>query len=148
VFARHWHNLTRDIFIRVLSAKSCWIMQWCQHLEADYGMDPWVWQSLDGPCFRLSSKLCLCNSFHGCFFPILRRGRVSTLWSSLFLSFMCFANCNLYLGYPKFLGYYPLISEYISCEFFCDWVTSLRMIPSRSIHLARNFINSFFLIAE
>jgi hypothetical protein len=23
-------------------------MQWCQRLEADYGMDPWVWQSLDG----------------------------------------------------------------------------------------------------
>jgi hypothetical protein len=32
----------------------------------------------------------------------------------------------LYLGYSKFLGKYPLISEYISCEFFCDWVTSLR----------------------
>jgi hypothetical protein len=24
-------------------------MQWCQHLEADYGMDPCIWQSLDGP---------------------------------------------------------------------------------------------------
>ena len=23
-------------------------MQWCQLLEADYGMDPWIWQSLDG----------------------------------------------------------------------------------------------------
>ena len=22
-------------------------MQWCQRLEADYGMDPQVWQSLD-----------------------------------------------------------------------------------------------------
>jgi hypothetical protein len=38
-------------------------MQWCQRLEADYGMDPRVWQSLDGPSFRLSSKLCLCNFF-------------------------------------------------------------------------------------
>jgi hypothetical protein len=37
-------------------------------------------------------------------FPILRRGKVSTLWSSFFLSFMCFANCILYLGYSKFLG--------------------------------------------
>jgi hypothetical protein len=27
-------------------------------------------------------------------------------------------------------------------------VTSLRMMPSRSIHLPRNFINSLFLIAE
>jgi len=32
-------------------------MQWCQHLEADYGMDPQIWQSLDGPAFRLSSTL-------------------------------------------------------------------------------------------
>jgi hypothetical protein len=28
-------------------------------------------------------------------FPILRRGEVSTLWSSFFLSFMCFTNCIL-----------------------------------------------------
>jgi hypothetical protein len=26
------------------------------NLEADYGMDPWIWQSLDGPSFRHSSK--------------------------------------------------------------------------------------------
>jgi hypothetical protein len=26
-------------------------MQWCQCLEADYGMDPQIWQSLDGPSF-------------------------------------------------------------------------------------------------
>jgi hypothetical protein len=26
-------------------------------------------QSLDGPSFHLSSKLCLCNSFHGYFVP-------------------------------------------------------------------------------
>jgi hypothetical protein len=31
----------------------------------------------------------------GVLFPILRRGKVSTLWSSFFLSFMCFANCIL-----------------------------------------------------
>jgi hypothetical protein len=32
-------------------------MQWCQRLEADYGMNPRIWQSLDGPSFHLSSKL-------------------------------------------------------------------------------------------
>jgi hypothetical protein len=37
-------------------------MQWCHRLEANYGMDPWIWQSLNGPSFCLSSKLCLCNS--------------------------------------------------------------------------------------
>jgi hypothetical protein len=35
-------------------------------------------------------------------FPILRRGIVSTLQSSFFLSFMCLANCILSLGYPRF----------------------------------------------
>jgi hypothetical protein len=35
-------------------------------------------------------------------FPLLRRGIVSTLQSSFFLSFMCLANCILYLGYPRF----------------------------------------------
>jgi hypothetical protein len=37
-------------------------------------------------------------------FPILRRGKVSTFLSSFFLSFMCFANYIVYLGYSKFLG--------------------------------------------
>jgi hypothetical protein len=41
----------------------------CLGLVADYGMDHQVGQSLDGPSFRLSSKLCLCNSFHGYFVP-------------------------------------------------------------------------------
>ena len=77
-------------------------MGWCLHLEADYGMDPWVGQSLDGPSFRLNSKLCLCNSFHGCFAPNSKRGKVTTVWSSFFLSFMCFGNCIL--GILKFLG--------------------------------------------
>jgi hypothetical protein len=31
----------------------------------------------------------------GVLFPILRRNKVPTLWSSFFLSFMCFANCIL-----------------------------------------------------
>ena len=76
-------------------AKSCQCVRWCQRLEADYGMDPRLWQSLDGPSFRLSSKLCLRNSFHGYFFPILRRNEVSTCWSSFSLIFLCFANCIL-----------------------------------------------------
>jgi hypothetical protein len=31
---------------------------------------------LDGPSLRLSSKLCLCNSFHGCFVPNSKEGQV------------------------------------------------------------------------
>jgi hypothetical protein len=30
-------------------------------------------------------------------FPVLRRGKVSTLWSSFFLCFSCFENCILFL---------------------------------------------------
>ena len=59
---------------------------------------------LDGPSFCLSSKLCLCIPSLDVLFAVLRRGKVSTLWSLFFLSFMCFASCNLYLGYSKFLG--------------------------------------------
>jgi hypothetical protein len=33
--------------------------------------------------------------FMGSLFPILRRNEVSTSWSSLFLIFLCFANCIL-----------------------------------------------------
>jgi hypothetical protein len=102
VFARHVHSLTRDSYIRVLSAKSCWCMQWCQLLEADYGMDPWVRQSLDGPSFRHSSKLCLCNSFHGCFVPNSKRGQSDHTLVFILLEFHVFY--NLYLGYSKFLG--------------------------------------------
>jgi hypothetical protein len=33
--------------------------------------------------------------YMGILFPILKRNKVSTLWSSFFLSFMCFASCIL-----------------------------------------------------
>jgi hypothetical protein len=52
--------------------------------------------------------------------------------------------CELYLGYSELLGYYPLISECIPCVFFCDWITSLRIIFSSSTHLPVNFMKSLF----
>jgi hypothetical protein len=81
----------------------------------------------------------------GILFPILRRDKVSTCLSSFSLTFICVANCILGI---LFLGKYLLVSECISCEFFCDWVTSLRIVPYRSIYLPKNFLNSLFLIAE
>jgi hypothetical protein len=50
----------------------------------------------------------------GILFPILRRSKVSTLWSSFFLSFMCFANCIL-----DILSFWPnihLLVSYFSFE--------------------------------
>jgi hypothetical protein len=70
-------------------------MQWYQHLEVDYGMDPWVWQSLNSSSFHLRSKLCLCNSFHGCFVPNSKKGQsVQTL---VFVLFEFHVFCKLYL---------------------------------------------------
>ena len=51
-----WHSLIRNSYIWVLSAKSYLCMQWCQRLGADYGMDPRMWQSLDGPSFCLLAE--------------------------------------------------------------------------------------------
>jgi hypothetical protein len=70
-------------------------MQWCQRLEVDYGMDPCIWQSLDGPSFHLSSKFCLCNSFHGSFVPISRKGQSVHTLVFILLEFHAFS--KLYL---------------------------------------------------
>ena len=79
-------------------------MQWCQRLEADYGMDPRVWQSLDGSSFHLSSKLCLCNSFHECFVPNSKKGQSVQTLVFVLLEFHAFSKLYLISWYPKFLG--------------------------------------------
>ena len=67
-----------------------------------YGVDPQVGQSLHGPSFSLSSKLCLCNSLHGYFVPHSKEElRVYTL---VFLLLEFHVLCKFYLGYSKFLG--------------------------------------------
>jgi hypothetical protein len=70
-------------------------MQWCQRLDADYGVDPWIWQSLHGPSFHLSSKLCLCNSFHGCFVPNSKEGH--SVYTSVFILLEFHVFSKLYL---------------------------------------------------
>jgi hypothetical protein len=110
-----------ESYIRLLSASSCWHPQECLGLVVVYGMDSPVGQSLDSPFFCLSSEFCLCislhdyfipyskdvmpsvssqnfvscNSFHGYFVLSPKKDQMSTLWSSIFLSFMCFTNCIL-----------------------------------------------------
>jgi hypothetical protein len=52
----------------------------------------------------------------GILFPLLRRIEVSTLWSSFFLSFICFANCIL--GILSFWANTHLtVSAYHVCSF-------------------------------
>jgi hypothetical protein len=93
--------------------------------------------------FVLAPNFVSVTPFMGILIPILRRNEVSTHWSSLFLIFLCFANCIL--GVQCF---WANISECICSDFFYNWVTSLRMISSRNIHLSKNFINPLFLISE
>ena len=56
----------------------------------------------------------------GILFPILRRNEVSTLWSSFFLSFMCFANCILGI-----LSFWANIHLSVSAYHVCSFVIGL-----------------------
>jgi hypothetical protein len=61
-----------------------------------YGFSSCLWdgfpggQSLDGPSFPLSSKLCLCNSLHGYFVQHSKEEQSIHTLVFLLLSFMCF----------------------------------------------------------
>jgi hypothetical protein len=57
-------------------------------------VDPWIWQSLHGPSFHFSSKLCLCNSFHGCFVPTSKEGH-SFFYGPFGKVVPCPAQCGL-----------------------------------------------------
>ena len=56
----------------------------------------------------------------GVLFPILRRGKVSTLWSLFFLSFLCFANCIL-----SILGFWANIHLSVSAYQVTSFVIGL-----------------------
>jgi hypothetical protein len=56
----------------------------------------------------------------GILFPILRRSEVSTLWSSFYLSFMCFANCIL-----DILSFWTNIRLSVSAYHVCSFVIGL-----------------------
>jgi hypothetical protein len=85
-----------------------------------YGMDPHVGQSLDGfPSISVPHFISVTPSM-GILFPILRRIKVSTLWSSFFLSFMCFANCTLGI-----LSFWPNNNLSWSAYHVCSFVIRL-----------------------
>jgi hypothetical protein len=67
------------------------------------GWIPGLWgMSLDDPPFRLSSKLCLYNSFHGYFVAYSKEEQSIHVFVFLLLDFLVF--CKLYLGCSMFLG--------------------------------------------
>jgi hypothetical protein len=83
-------------------------------------MHPQVGQSLDGHFFSLSSKFVSVTPSMGILFLILRRNEVSTLWSSLFLSFMCLANYIL-----SILSFWANICLSVSAYHVCSVVIGL-----------------------
>jgi hypothetical protein len=95
--------------------------------------------------FSFCSKICLCISSHGYFDPPSKKDQ--SIHTLVFLLLEFPVVCELYLGYSELQGL-SLISECIPCMFFCDWVTSLRMTFSSSVHLPTKFIKSSFLIVK
>jgi hypothetical protein len=60
------------------------------------------------------------NPSMGILFPLLRKVKVSTLWSSFFLSFMCFVNCILGI-----LSFWANIHLSVSAYHVCSFVIGL-----------------------
>jgi hypothetical protein len=54
---------------------------------------------LGSPSFCLSSKLCLCNSFHGCFVPNSKKGQ--SVYTLVFVLLEFHVLCILYLEYSN-----------------------------------------------
>ena len=72
-------------------------------------------------------------------FPLLRRIKVSTLWSSFFLSFMCFPNCIL--GILSFWPKIPLsVSAYHVSSFVIGSLYSGWYPPDSSICLIGKWV--------
>ena len=107
-------------------------MQWCQHLEADYGMDPRIWQSLHGPSFYLSSKLCLCTSFQGCVVPTSKEGHSVHTSVFIFLEFHVFR--KLYLT----MEYYSAIKKNEFMKFLGKWMDLESIILSEVTQSQKN----------
>ena len=69
------------------------------------------------------------NPSMGILFTILKRNEVSTFWSSLFLIFLCFANCILGI-----LGYWANIHLSVNAYQVCSFVIGLPQNNILQIH--------------
>ena len=99
---QHWHSLSRDNYIRLLSTRTCYHPQYYLSLVTVFGMDPQVGQSLDGLYFSLYFTTSLCNTFHGYFVSLSKRDQ--SIQTLVFLLLELHVVCELYLGYSELLG--------------------------------------------
>jgi hypothetical protein len=102
--------------IRLLSSSTCWHPQQCLSLVIVYGMDPqmiclWMVTSKVSTFYFDSVTPSM-----GVLFPLLKRIKESTFWSSFFLSSMWFMISIL--GIPSFWANIHLsVSAYHVCSF-------------------------------
>jgi hypothetical protein len=140
-----------------IASKETAISGSCQQNLADIYNSVWVWWLIMrwipgwGSLWMVLSSISAPNFVSvtpsmGILFPILRRKEVSRLWSSFFLSFMCFTNCNL-----SILSFWANIHLSVTAYPVCSFVIGSPhsgLYPSDRWILPKNFINSLFLIAE
>jgi hypothetical protein len=121
-------------------------MQWCQRLEADYGMDPRIWQSLDGPSFHLSSDFVSVTPSMGVLFWDRFSCCLAGSWT------LCTGKhdleCLVVLLLPPEYQYMPLCPIYavqrIEPRILCvlsKALYQLRYMPSLRVLFKRNEIN-------
>jgi hypothetical protein len=90
---------SKEALYQAMSACTSWHPQ-CLGLVTIYGMDPQVRHSLDGISFSLCSTFVSIYAPVRIVFPLLRRAKALTFWSSFFLRFML--SVNWILGILKF----------------------------------------------
>jgi hypothetical protein len=146
VFVRLKQGLSEGSYIRLLSACTPWHPQQCLYLLVVYGMNSHMEHSLDGISYSLCSTLYL--HIFSCVYgvPLLKMTKAPTLWSFFFLCFIWSVNCILGI-WNLWANIHLSVIAYNVCSLWLGYFTH-RMIFSSSIHLPKNFINSFFLIAE
>jgi hypothetical protein len=125
----------------VITSQETAISRSCQQNLSGICNSVWVWWLIMGWIPGWGSLWMVLPSFSalnfgsvtpsmGILFPILRRNEVSTLCSSFFLSFMCFANCILdhlsfWANIRLSMSAYHVCSYVIGLPHSCDCVTSL-----------------------
>jgi hypothetical protein len=100
-------------------------------LVADYGMDPQVGQSLDGPSFPLAPNFVSATPSMDILFPILGRNEVFTNCSS-FLILLCFESfilgilcfwANIHLSMSAYQGtFFDILQIYPFAQKFLKFI--------------------------
>ena len=107
-------------------------------MEADYGMDPRVWQSLDGPSFRLSSKTCS-TMFIAALFIIARSWKESRCPST--------EEWIQKMWYIYTMEYYSAIKRNEFMKFLGKWMDLEGLILSEATQSQENSHDIYSLIS-